>query len=61
MSFERLGDITRRITNRLEPVVYSVPIDGAVAARLNAYASEQGTKAETIIAEALRSYLGGAA
>lgn len=61
MSFERLGEVTRRITNRLAPVVYDVPISGPLAARLDAYAEEQKAKPETIIAEALRSYLGDAA
>jgi len=61
MSFERLGDITRRITDRLAPVTYIVPINGPLAVKLSAYAIEEGQKPETIIAEAVRSYLGEAA
>jgi hypothetical protein len=61
MTFQQLGDITRRITNRLAPVVYDVPISGPLAARLDAYAEEQRVKPETVIAEAVRSYIGDAA
>lgn len=61
MTFQQLGDITRRITNRLAPVVYDVPISGTLAARLDAYAEEQRVKPETVIAEAVRSYIGDAA
>lgn len=62
MSFEKLGDITRRITNQLAPPVeYVVPINGSLANRLEAYAEDQRIKPETIIAEAVRAYVGDAA
>ena len=61
MSFERLGDITRRIANHLAPVTYEVPLSGPLAVRLSAYAIEEGVKPETIIAEAVRAYVGDAA
>ncbi len=61
MSFERLGEVTRRITNRLAPVTYEVPLAGPLAVHLCAVATKEGQKPETIIAEAVRAYLGDAA
>lgn len=61
MNFQRLDEITRRITDRLAPVHYMVKVSGPVAVRLEAYAQEQGNNAETIIAEAVRAYVGDAA
>lgn len=61
MSFERLGDITRRIANRLAPVTYEVPLSGPLAVRVCAYALKEGVKPETFIAEAVRAYVGDAA
>lgn len=61
MTFQRLGEITRRITNRLAPVTYEVPLSGPLAVRLNFYAIEEGQRPETIIAEAVRAYIGDAA
>lgn len=61
MTFQRLDEITRRITNRLAPVTYEVPLSGPLAVRLSAYAIEEGVKPETIIAEAVRAYVGDAA
>lgn len=60
-TFEKLSDITKRITGRLAPVTFIVPIDGPVAVQLFVYAAANGNKAETIIAEAVRAYLGDAA
>lgn len=61
MAFQRLDEITRRITNRLAPVTYEVPLSGPLAVRVAAYAIEEGVKPETIIAEAVRAYVGDAA
>lgn len=60
-NWKALGAVTARIAGRIAPVVYDVSLSGPLAARLDAYAEEQRAKPETIIAEALRSYLGDAA
>lgn len=59
-TFQKLGDITKRITGRLAPVTFIVPIDGTLAVELFVYAAKTENKAETIIAEALRAYMGDA-
>lgn len=61
MGFEKLGDITSRIVSQLGPVEYTVPLHGPVAVRLEEYAKGQHSKPETIIAEAVRVYMGDAA
>lgn len=60
-NWQHLGEVTRRVTNHLAPVSYIVPLQGALAVELSAYAIREGQKPETIIAEAVRSYLGDAA
>lgn len=60
-NWKALGEITARITGRIAPVTYEVPLDGALAVRVCAYAIEEGVKPETIIAEAVRAYVGDAA
>jgi hypothetical protein len=45
---------------RLAPVMYIVNVQGTLAVALERYAMDQGVNAETIIAEALRSYMGDA-
>ena len=59
-TFEKLGDITKRITGRLAPVVFMVPIDGPVAVALYVESAKTGNKVETLIAEAVRAYMGDA-
>ena len=61
MSWQKLGDITARIVDELEPETFSVPLHGPLAAALRAEARKTGNKPETIIAEAVRSYMGDAA
>lgn len=60
-TWQKLGDITERITDRLAPVVFTVPIQGSVAVAIMAEAMKTGNKPETIIAEAARAYVGDAA
>ena len=60
-SWQKLGDITKRITDRLDPVAFDVSLQGALAVELYAYSMKSGNKPETIIAEAVRVYLGDAA
>lgn len=42
----------------LAPVAYVVSLNGPLAVHLNAYAQSESTLPETIIAEAVRAYLG---
>ena len=60
-SWQKLGDVVERITDHLAPVVFTVPIQGPLAVTLIAEAMKSGNKPETIIAEALRAYMGDAA
>ena len=60
-SWQKLGEITARITDRLAPVVFTVPLHGSLAVTLMAEAMKTGNKPETIIAEAVRAYMGEAA
>jgi hypothetical protein len=59
-TWKSLGEITARITDRLAPVTFTVPIQGSVAVALMAEAMKSGNRPETIIAEAVRSYMGDA-
>ena len=60
-NWKSIGGIAARLADKLAPVTYSVPLQGSVAVALKDYAAREGKKPETIIAEALRSYLGDAA
>lgn len=57
MKNKRLESTLARIP-RLAPVTYYVPLQGTLAVALERYAMDEGVHAETIIAEAIRSYLG---
>lgn len=59
--WQKLGDITARIVDDLKPVTFSVPLQGTLAAALKEEAAKSGNKPETIIAEAVRAYMGDAA
>jgi len=60
-SWQKLGDITARITGILAPVPFTVELQGPLAVALCAEAMKSGNKPETIIAEAVRAYMGDAA
>jgi hypothetical protein len=60
-SFEKLSDITKRITGRLAPVTFMVRVDGTLAVVVMAEAAKCNILPETLIAEALRCYMGDAA
>lgn len=60
-SWKSLGDITARITDRLAPVSFIINLQGSLAVAVFAEAMKSGNKPETIIAEAVRSYMGDAA
>lgn len=59
--WQKLGDITAMIVDRLDPVIFSVPLQGSLAAALRCEAEKSGNLPETIIAEAVRAYMGDAA
>jgi hypothetical protein len=50
-------DFLHRIRD-LAPVAYIVRLNGPLAVELEHYAGQEGYNAETIIAEAVRAYLG---
>jgi hypothetical protein len=58
ISKQRLAEITERVGNRLAPVTFIVPLQGSLALAVFAEAMKSGNKAETIIAEAVRAYMG---
>jgi hypothetical protein len=60
-NWQSLGSITARIVDRLNPETFSVPLQGPLAEALRREASRYDIKPETLIAEAVRSYLGDAA
>lgn len=65
-NWQSLGDITARIVHqitpdRLTPVGFSVLLQGPLAAAVKQEAAKAGCRPETLIAEAVRSYLGDAA
>lgn len=65
-NWQSLGDITARIVHqitpdRLTPVGFSVLLQGSLAAAVKQEATKAGKKPETIIAEAVRAYMGDAA
>jgi predicted metallo-beta-lactamase superfamily hydrolase len=60
-SWQKLGDVVARVTDRLAPVVFTVEVSGPVAVALLAEAMKSGNRPETIIAEAVRAYMGDAA
>jgi hypothetical protein len=60
-NWQKLGDVVARVTDNLAPVTFTVPLQGSLAVSLIAEAMKSGNKPETLIAEAVRSYLGDAA
>jgi hypothetical protein len=60
-SWQPLGAITSRLIDKLSPVTFSVDLNGPLAAAVRREAKRLGNKESTIIAEAVRSYLGDAA
>jgi hypothetical protein len=60
-SWEGLGNITARIVDQLKPVTFQVPLQGPLAAALKEEAAKVGSKPETLIAEAVRAWMGDAA
>lgn len=59
-TWQKLGDITAKITDRLSPITFHVPLHGPLAAALQEEAVKSGNKPETVIAEAVRAYMGDA-
>ena len=59
-TWQKLGDITKRIEGRFAPVVFTVHIDGPLAVALMAEAMKSGNRIDTLINEAVRAYMGDA-
>lgn len=59
-NWKSLGEITSKITDRLAPVTFSVPLQGSLAVALMVEATRSGNRPETIMAESVRAYLGDA-
>lgn len=57
-TWKRLDEITARISGILPPVPFEVTVPNALAVAIFAEATKAGIKPETIILEAVRSYLG---
>lgn len=55
---KNLVEITARINDTLAPVTFIVPLQGSLALAVCSEAMESGNKPETIIAEAVRAYMG---
>jgi hypothetical protein len=60
-NWQSLADITARITHRLTPEPFSVTLQASLAAAVRLEAAKTGHAPETIIAEAVRFYVGDAA
>lgn len=60
-SWQKLGDVVARVTDHLAPVTFTVPLQGSLAVSLIAEAMKTGHRPETLIAEAVRAYMGDAA
>lgn len=59
-TWNSLGAITARIVDKLAPVPFEVTLQASLAAALEKEAAKTGNRPETIIAEAVRAYMGGA-
>lgn len=59
-TWQPIGKIAARIVDRLKPETFSVPLQGSLAGAVRREAKKSGNKPETIIAEAVRSYMGDA-
>lgn len=60
-NWQSLGSVTARIVERLQPQTFSVPLHHSLAEALRREAGRTDISPETLIAEAVRYYLGDAA
>lgn len=60
-SFRSLGDITSALLDKIAPVPFEVKLQRSLADAVRLEAAKSGNKPETIIAEAVRFYMGDAA
>lgn len=60
-NWQSLGSITARIVDKLAPVPFEVTLHHSLAEAVRLEAAKSGNRPETIIAEAVRFYLGDAA
>ena len=57
-NWEKLGDITERVKDKLAPVTFMVPLSGPLALAVFKEAMQTKIQPETIIREAVRAYMG---
>lgn len=60
-TWQSLGGISARILDKLKPVTFAIDLNGPLADAVRREAAKSGNKPETIIAEAVRLYMGDAA
>ncbi len=60
-TWQSLGSITERVVSKLAPIPFEVKLHHSLAAAVRLEAAKSGHEPETIIAEAVRFYLGDAA
>lgn len=60
-NWQSFGAIASRLVDKLAPVSFAVTLTRPIAEAVRKEAKRSGNKEETIIAEAVRSYLGDAA
>lgn len=56
--WQTLGGAAARVVNRLYPQGFSIVLQGELAAAVKKEAARTGTTSETVIAEAVRAYVG---
>ena len=56
----KLREVLAKIENKLAPVTFILPLQGSLAVAVYAEAMRTNINAETLIAEAVRAYLGDA-
>lgn len=57
-TWQKLGDITAQIITDLDPITFSVTLSRPLADAVKKVAAEEGSKPETLMAEAVRAYMG---
>lgn len=61
-TWQSIGSVAARIVERIKPVeTFEVPLQGTLADAVRREAAKSGHKPETLIAEAVRFYMGDAA
>ena len=59
-TWQKLGTVTAKVVTRLYPQCFSIVLQGDLAAAIKKEAERTGTVPDTVIAEAVRAYVGAA-